>query len=446
MARSYKRDSRGRFAGGGGGGSGGSRSKSVKLPAPAARKVGSKPQRRRGLLIDRGRLARSEAKLKAKDPADQTIKGQLSRRSQKGAVTRGKNALAAAEQRGRIRLGARSGVIRPRRGTAELPVEERRRANSIRKGNLIRTTPAMELQRQQNLATAQRALDAIRRNPPRNSLYGLDRNKIRDAEMRVEGLSGPLPKYRKPNRAAQVLAARDNIARKRAEKRNRKFIRSMETARRAGAYYRETGTLPASMRPKPKAASARAKGGVIGAKRSGGAKKATVPAEPASRVVARGTGRKIRMPSAPNRIPNRTGQSKTLNKFNSRPERTRGAYVGGRYVPKERLKGRQPLDLTRGDDRAFGRTATTSMRARQAGVAKKQQRQTTEQRRSVAEAKQKALIAPLVGTRKRGTKKQRRSIQTLERAKSFYGRGNNVDTLFVDVKRPGFRLPRSNRS
>ena len=185
--------------------------------------------------------------------------------------------------------------------------------------------------------------------------------------------------------------------------------------------------------------------GRAGVLRVGGKKATPVAAQPASRVVARGAGRKIRLASAPNRIPNRTGQSKTLNKFNSRPERTRGAYVGGRYVPKERLKGRQPLDMGRGDDRAFARTATTSRRARQAGVVKKQQRQTTEQRRSVAEAKQRSLIAPLIGTRKRGTKKQRRSIQTLERAKSFYERGNNVDTLFVDVKRPGFRLPRSSR-
>jgi hypothetical protein len=114
MARTYKRDANGRFAGGGGGGgSGGGRRKSVKLPAPAARKVGSKPQRRRGLLIDRAAVKSTKAKLAAKDPADKTIKGQLSRRSQKGAVTKASNALAAAKQSGRVRLSGRSGVIRP---------------------------------------------------------------------------------------------------------------------------------------------------------------------------------------------------------------------------------------------------------------------------------------------------------------------------------------------
>ena len=107
MARTYKRDSRGRFAGGGGG---------AKLPAPRARKVGSKPQRRQGLLIQRGSLARSQAKLAGKSATDKSIKGQLSLRSQKGAVTRGQKALAAAQQSGRIRLGARAGVIGAKRG------------------------------------------------------------------------------------------------------------------------------------------------------------------------------------------------------------------------------------------------------------------------------------------------------------------------------------------
>jgi hypothetical protein len=65
-----------------------------------------------------------------------------------------------------------------------------------------------------------------------------------------------------------------------------------------------------------------------------------------------------------NTLGNKTGQSKTLNKFNSRPERTRGAYVGGRYVDKAKLTGRQPLDLGRGDDRAFGRVATKANRLR----------------------------------------------------------------------------------
>jgi hypothetical protein len=108
MARTYRRDARGRFAGGGGG-SGGRRG--TKLPAPAARKVGSAPQRRRGLLTQRAAVKSTKAKLAAKDPADRTIKGQLSRRSQKGAVTKASKALAAAQQSGRVRLSGRIGLI-----------------------------------------------------------------------------------------------------------------------------------------------------------------------------------------------------------------------------------------------------------------------------------------------------------------------------------------------
>jgi hypothetical protein len=121
MARTYKRDSNGRFAGGGGG-SGGRRG--AKLPAPAARKVGSAPQRRRGLVTQRAAVKAAKGKLAAKDPADRSIKGTLSRRSQKGAVTKANKALAAAQQGGRVRLSGRSGVIRPGKVSAK-PAKKR---------------------------------------------------------------------------------------------------------------------------------------------------------------------------------------------------------------------------------------------------------------------------------------------------------------------------------
>lgn len=78
--------------------------------------------------------------------------------------------------------------------------------------------------------------------------------------------------------------------------------------------------------------------------------------------------KRIKANAPANTLGNKTGQSKTLNKFNSRPERTRGAYVGGRYVDKAKLTGRQPLDLGRGDDRAFGRVATKAVRSRAAAT------------------------------------------------------------------------------
>ena len=114
MARTYKRDARGRFAGGGGGGGG---RKGRSLPAPTKRTATGKTKRQ-GLLTQRAAVSAAQAKLKSKDPADRSLTGQLSLRAQKAAVTRAKNKLAAAQKSGRIRLSGRDGVIRPRKGGA----------------------------------------------------------------------------------------------------------------------------------------------------------------------------------------------------------------------------------------------------------------------------------------------------------------------------------------
>lgn len=112
MARTYKRDSRGRFAGGGSGGSRKGRS----LPSPTKRTASGKTKRQ-GLLTQRAAVSAAQAKLKAKNTGDKSLTAQLSMRAQKAAVTRAKNKLAAAQQTGRIRLKAtdRAGVIRPGR-------------------------------------------------------------------------------------------------------------------------------------------------------------------------------------------------------------------------------------------------------------------------------------------------------------------------------------------
>jgi len=160
-----------------------------------------------------------------------------------------------------------------------------------------------------------------------------------------------------------------------------------------------------------------------------------------------GTRRITRAAAVTNTVANRTGQSKTLNRFNSRPERTRGAYVGGRYVDKSKLTGRQPFDLGRSDDRAFGRVATKAARSRAAAPAKAQQKQTTAQRATRAAANQKRVTQSVLakgGKRPTPSRKQRRSILTAEAAKRFYATGA-VNTLNVNVKKPGFRLPRTKR-
>jgi hypothetical protein len=107
VARTYKRDSRGRFAGGGGGSS---RAKPVTLTR--RKPVSQGGGKSRGNLLKRQAVKSAKGKLAAKDPADRTIKGQLSRRSQKGAVTRAQRQLQAAQQSGSVRLKARAGVLR----------------------------------------------------------------------------------------------------------------------------------------------------------------------------------------------------------------------------------------------------------------------------------------------------------------------------------------------
>jgi len=109
MARTYKRDARGRFAGGGGGSGGGRKSaKPVTLPA---RKPGGKSSG--GHLLKRQAVKDAKAKLAKMDSADRSYSGTLRRRAQKAAVTRASNALKAAKQGGKVRLSGRSGVLRP---------------------------------------------------------------------------------------------------------------------------------------------------------------------------------------------------------------------------------------------------------------------------------------------------------------------------------------------
>jgi hypothetical protein len=143
----------------------------------------------------------------------------------------------------------------------------------------------------------------------------------------------------------------------------------------------------------------------------------------------------------PGTIANKTGQSKTLTKFNSRPVGTQ-ILVGNKLVPS---KTRVPLNvISSNSDRAFARVAAKGARARAGAVVKTQQKQATAQRAARAATNQKRVVQGVMakgGKRPTPTKKQRRSIMTAESAKRFYST-KSVDTLKVNVKRPGFRLPR----
>jgi hypothetical protein len=111
---SYVRDNSGRFASTPGGGP-------SKRSTPATRRA-ARPKVTGGTLGARGSLRRSRAKLAAKDPADRSLRGSLSLRAQKGAVTRGANKLAKARAASTVRMAARAGVIRKGGKVAAKPV------------------------------------------------------------------------------------------------------------------------------------------------------------------------------------------------------------------------------------------------------------------------------------------------------------------------------------
>ena len=172
-------------------------------------------------------------------------------------------------------------------------------------------------------------------------------------------------------------------------------------------------------------------------------------AKPVSSKGARlGGSRRTTNAAAPkNTTANRTGQSKTFNRFNSRPVGTMVAGKGSRdeLVPSTK---RVPLDIQRKvSDEAFARTATKAVRAQAKIPAQRAAKQTTAQRSARAVSNQKQVVASIQakgGRRPTPSRKQRRSLLTAEAAKRFYS-SNAIDYLKVNVKKPGFRLPRAMR-
>ena len=84
----YVRDAQGQFSSTPGGGK--------KATPSAVRKAAKAAAMKGGTLAARTSLNKSRAKLKSIDKADQTLQASLSKRAQKGAVTRGSKKLAKA--------------------------------------------------------------------------------------------------------------------------------------------------------------------------------------------------------------------------------------------------------------------------------------------------------------------------------------------------------------
>ena len=120
--------------------------------------------------------------------------------------------------------------------------------------------------------------------------------------------------------------------------------------------------------------------------------------------------------------------------------------VAGKGINLTPSTKRVPLNIAqKASDQAFARTATKAARTRALIPAKTQQKQTTAQRATRAATNQSRVTqAVLAKSSRRPTRKQRRSILTAESAKRFYAT-KAVDYLKVNVKKPGFRLPRGMR-
>ena len=154
---SYVRDNSGRFASTPGGGP-------PKRSTPATRRA-ARAKVTGGTLGARSSLRRSRTKLAAKNPADRSLRGSLSLRAQKGAVTRGANRLGKVRAASTVRMAGKgpAGVIRGGRKVVAKPVvapRDYRRGRSAAAGykpKTDRTLASSQVGTRANLSESQRA-------------------------------------------------------------------------------------------------------------------------------------------------------------------------------------------------------------------------------------------------------------------------------------------------
>lgn len=212
--RTYARDARGRFA---------------------STNSSGKPKVTGGTLKARASLGKSRARLAAKDPADRSLRGTLSRRSQKGAVTRGKGALRQAKKAARIKLrvGTPKGVIRRPRGKG-------RKAPPAVPARVKGRSKAQQDQRNQIAA-------ALKRMPKEKRAKFIKARKAMEAKARFNNapdVSAPLTQKERWARRADVY--------RRAAARNRERAAALEAAAapfaRDYAFNTQPGNFPARRR------------------------------------------------------------------------------------------------------------------------------------------------------------------------------------------------------
>ena len=233
--RTYVRDSRGRFAGTPGGGA----------------------QAKGGTLGARSSLKKSRSKLASKDSTDQSLRGTLSRRSQKGAVTRGSKALKEAKASSRKSLSARAiGTISKKRSATESKKQvavlgprqvagARKRASettetfSKRKLSTVRSKLQDRQERYQSVSTSL--------NRRRGKLEGDDRRKAATEQRKLKTAIDKL-KYAEQKYQTAVTRRQDErnwntsrYNRGKAPQNSRTALNKLGTMRRRVAFLKKQG-------------------------------------------------------------------------------------------------------------------------------------------------------------------------------------------------------------
>jgi len=230
VARTYKRDARGRFASGGGS------SKPSRASAPSSpakpRQRGTPPPKRRGLVPQRRAVAKAKANLRA---ADETTSARR-RGGLKGAVTKAKNRLFSDTITRRIKAPALKVAtkLRPKQRTPKPPVQPP--SNNIRQ-----LSAKLHIQRQLKL-TPQQFLAQEERNAARYGNAQPATNKIirtpvtrkgRQAKVdylrgRIAGISGDIRDEIRDVKDSlkRIKAAGDELTRKWAMRTARDMARA----------------------------------------------------------------------------------------------------------------------------------------------------------------------------------------------------------------------------
>ena len=280
MARKYKRDSNGRFAGGGGGSSGGGSKR------PAAKTVSRGVNRLTrdnagkitsvggtGATARGGRLKTAAGNKRAMQTAKVSggrAKGTISKKP-RGISDSDKQSMQMAKA---LRSGKPNPAVDAVRRRQENSAASRRQANSLAKGNLLKTTEADRRNRAQSLATAQRKLSEMERTGSGLNRLSGSNTALLGQRAQVAALSKPLPEFRKPNRSDVVAKNRDALARRRAERQNAKTMSdfrartSAATIAQVGRERRATGNLNAAMKRESEGPNSKASRSASVAKRA----------------------------------------------------------------------------------------------------------------------------------------------------------------------------------